>query len=85
MHMAFTINNPEADRLAHELAAVTGESLTEAVTTALRERLVAVRKPKKRVPSMARIREIQAFVASLPDRDNRTLEEILYDEDGLPV
>lgn len=85
MHMAFTINSPEADQLAHELAETTGESLTEAVTTALRERLAAVRRPRKRTPSLERIREIQAFVASLPDRDSRTLEEILYDENGLPV
>jgi len=82
--MAFTIDSPEADRLAHELAEVTGESLSEAVTTALRERLAALRRSRKRTPSMARIREIQAFVASLPDRDNRKPEEILYDENGLP-
>jgi len=82
--MTFTINSPEADRLAHELAEETGESLSEAVTTAIRERLAAVRRPKKRTPSMTRIREIQAFVASLPDRDTRTPEEMLYDENGLP-
>ena len=37
--MAFSIKNPEADRLARELAAATGESLTEAVLKALEERL----------------------------------------------
>ena len=83
--MAFTINSPEADRLAHELAELTGESLTEAVTNAIRERLAAVQRPAKRTPSMARIAEIQAFVASLPDRDTRSLEEMLYDENGLPI
>lgn len=38
--MALSIKNPETERLARELANVTGESLTEAVTQALRDRLV---------------------------------------------
>ena len=36
--MALSIKTREADRLARELSKLTGESLTEAVTTALRER-----------------------------------------------
>lgn len=37
--MALSIKTEEADRLARELARLTGETMTEAVTTALRERL----------------------------------------------
>lgn len=37
--MRLTIKNPETDRLARELVALTGESITAAVTVALRERL----------------------------------------------
>lgn len=37
--MRLTIKNPETDRLARELVALTGESVTAAVTVALRERL----------------------------------------------
>ena len=37
--MALSIKTDEADRLARELSSVTGESLTRAVTVALRERL----------------------------------------------
>ena len=37
--MALSIKTAEADKLARSLARLTGESLTEAVTTALRERL----------------------------------------------
>src|ERR1700680_2847822 len=37
--MALSIKSDDADRLARELAAETGETLTEAVETALRERL----------------------------------------------
>jgi antitoxin VapB len=36
--MALSIKTDEADRLARELAALTGETLTDAVTNALRER-----------------------------------------------
>ncbi len=38
--MPLHISNPEADRLARELARLTGETIAEAVVEALRERLV---------------------------------------------
>ncbi len=56
--MTLNIKNPEAHKLATELAKQTGESLTEAVTQALRERLARVktRKPdQKLIDDMARI------------------------------
>jgi antitoxin VapB len=37
--MALSIKTEEADQLARRLARLTGETMTEAVTTALRERL----------------------------------------------
>ena len=37
--MALSIKHPEADRLARQLADATGESLTDAIIQALRERL----------------------------------------------
>lgn len=83
--MALNIKNVEADRLAHELAQTTGETITEAVTTALRERLSAVRRQRERERVRADVSGLQAFVASLPDRDARSAEEILgYDAFGLP-
>jgi antitoxin VapB len=83
--MALNIKNQEAGQLAHELARLTGESLTDVVTTALRDRLSVVRRQRERAGLMSDIRQIQAFVASLPDRDHRTPEEIIgYDEFGLP-
>ncbi|HEU0052018.1 MAG TPA: type II toxin-antitoxin system VapB family antitoxin [Longimicrobium sp.] len=84
--MALNIKSPEAYRLAQELAKATGESLTEAVTTALRARLDAVRRQRERKLIATDVAAIQAFVASLPDRDRRTDDEILgYDEFGLPA
>jgi antitoxin VapB len=84
--MALSIKNPETERLARELARTTGENLTEAVTRALRDRLV---RETGRDPDTDRwlegIREIQREVAKLPVYDDRTPDEILgYDENGLP-
>jgi antitoxin VapB len=83
--VALNIKNPEADRLAHELAKATGESLTEAVIAALRERLAVVQQLRESHALLTDVSDIQAFVASLPDRDTRSADEILaYDEFGLP-
>ena len=46
--MALNIKHPEATRLARELAELTGESLTDAVTTALRDRLSTVQRKTER-------------------------------------
>lgn len=48
MNQQLNIKNAEARTLASELATLTGESLTEAVTIALRERLERERKVRDR-------------------------------------
>jgi antitoxin VapB len=84
--MALNIKNPDAYRLARELADATGETLTDAVTTAIRDRLAAVRRSRGFERLHADVNDLQAFVASLPERDTRSDEEILgYDEYGLPA
>ena len=83
--MALNIKNPEAERVARELASETGESLTEAVTAALRERLDSVRRARYSERAHADLADIQAAVAALADRDTRTDDEILgFDQSGLP-
>ena len=83
--MSLNIKNPEAHRLAKELAERTGESLTKAVTIALRERLSNLRRQAQPEGLMAAVAEIQDFVGALPDRDCRSADEILgYDDHGLP-
>ena len=83
--MSLNIKNPEAHRLAKELAERTGESLTKAVTVALRERLSGLRRQAQPEGLMAAVAEIQDFVGALPDRDCRSADEILgYDDHGLP-
>ncbi len=69
--MALSIKSAEVDRLARQLAAETGESLTEALLIALRERLG--RQVARRGPSLgARLSRIQSDAAALPVRDSRT-------------
>jgi len=83
--MALNVKSADAHRLARELARRTGESLTEAVTEALRLRLAALDPLPRGDLLDAEVAEIQAFVASLPDRDPRSADEILgYDAQGLP-
>ena len=83
--MSLYIRNAEADRLARELVERTGETLTEAVVVALRERLD--RTPEKvddLEARLARIRAIQDRVAAAPVLREGSDEELLYDADGLP-
>jgi antitoxin VapB len=84
--MALSIKDPEADRLARELAARTGETLTEAVVVALRERLARETGRTRSIPLSEELAGIRRRCAALPVLDTRTADEILdYDERGLPA
>lgn len=82
--MPLNIKDDDAHALARELAAATGESLTQAVKISLEERLARVR--QAHAPRLAdQLDRIALDCASLPVLDARTPEEILgYDETGLP-
>jgi antitoxin VapB len=83
--MALSFKDPEADRLAREVAARTGETLTAAVIVALRERLARLRGKRRRRPLRDELRDIGRRCAALPTRDDRPADEILgYDEQGVP-
>lgn len=83
--MALSIKNPEAERLARELARLTNESLTEAVLLALRQRLQREQGRKHGPDLFEDVRRIQERVAHLPVQDARPADEIIgYDERGLP-
>ena len=82
--MPLSIKNEDADRLARELAATTGETLTEAVVTALRERLER-EQARRQVGIDQRLRRLATEVAELEVVDPRTADAIVgYDERGLP-
>lgn len=83
--MALNIRNAETERLAEDLAKLAGETKTEAVTKALRDRLARVRRERARRPLAEELDRIAAHCASLPVLDSRTAEDILgYDDNGLP-
>jgi len=83
--MALNIRNPETEKLAAELARQTGESKTEAVTKALRDRLGRVRRERTNRRLADELQDIAEHCASLPVLDSRRAEEILgYDDVGLP-
>jgi antitoxin VapB len=83
--MAISIKDPETDRLARELAEATGESLTDAIREALRDRLARASRLRQKNLA-AEVRRIQERVARLPVLDARSPEEIVaFDEHGVPV
>jgi antitoxin VapB len=82
--MSLNIKNPEAHKLAQLLAEETGETITAAVTQALRERLEAVRRRRKSETMLADIRAISAKSAALLKGPPIDHAEMLYDEKGLP-
>ncbi|HVB92980.1 MAG TPA: type II toxin-antitoxin system VapB family antitoxin [Acidimicrobiales bacterium] len=84
--MALSIKDPETDRLARELAGITGESLTTAIATALSERLERVRGLPGSHDLVTELTAIARRTAALPVLDDRPEEEIIgYDEHGLPA
>lgn len=82
--MALSIKNPEADELARELAATTGETLTDAIVTALRERLERERQARR--PGVGeRLRRLAREAQAIPVLDDRPPDQIIgYDDTGLP-
>ena len=83
--MALNIRNRETERLAEALARETGETKTEAVTNALRDRLTRLRRERSGRRLADELDEIARHCAALPVLDPRQADEILdYDDRGLP-
>jgi len=83
--MSLNIKNKETYRLANQLAKLTGENMTEAVTKAVRERLERVRALRgaglaERLATIGR-----DCAAHLKEPFRSTAHgDLLYDEKGLP-
>jgi antitoxin VapB len=83
--MALNIRNRETEKLAEALSKLTGETKTEAVTQALRERLARLRRERAQGRLADELDQIALHCARLPVRDPRASDEIFgYDEHGLP-
>jgi antitoxin VapB len=83
--MSLNLKNEETNRLAHELAGLTGETLTTAVTVAVRERLERLQQSKRGALS-DRLLKIGKDCASHLREPFLSVDhgDLLYDEKGLP-
>jgi antitoxin VapB len=83
--MGVTIKNEETRRLVRELAERTGETMTAAVTTAVRERLERVRREQGESLADQLLAIGRDYAARLKE-PLRSADhgDLLYDERGLP-
>ena len=84
--MALSIRNPKTEKLARELAAESGENITQAITHALEERLDRLRGRSTATDLVEEILKISKRCSAIPDQDQRPADEILgYDSVGVPT
>jgi antitoxin VapB len=85
--MSVLIKDPETDGLIREVATRTGETMTQAVRTAMRARLASLPEPKRAGRlDMAKIEAFLAEIDAMPKiNTDLTDDEIIgYDENGVP-
>ena len=83
--MPLSIKNDETERLARQVARETGESLTEAIQQALRERWERLKARRRNQALAGQLEDLLHRVDALPTIDSRPEDEILgYDEHGMP-
>ena len=89
MGMQLNIKSDEAYRLATRLAELTGESLTSAVTLALREQVAAAERRRDKAAWIAEITLLAKEIRDELGKDGQPVDlstDFLYDgETGLPV
>ncbi|GGB28084.1 antitoxin VapB [Sphingomonas metalli] len=82
--MGISIKHEAYERAIRELATARGLSLTDAIGLAVQNELARQADKPSKEEWLRRIRAMQARVASYPVLDDRTPDEMLYDEHGLP-
>ena len=82
--MGMNIKSVDTHRRAKELARMTGESIAEAVDRAVTERLERLRRQRNRKALTAKLLKLGEQCSRLPVIDERSAEEMLYDDNGLP-
>jgi antitoxin VapB len=86
--MSLNIKSDEAHRLAREVAARTGETMTEAVTAALKERLDRLDSPPAGADErFEQLRATSLRAAPLAEKLPPSTEAaaFLYDDQGMPA
>lgn len=86
MNAPIQIRKPELARKIRELAELKGKSITDAVAEVVDRELDRVRQESaaELAARRARIEEIIARLAALPNVGPLLTDDDLYDEDGLP-
>ena len=84
--MSINIKNEETCQLASELAQLTGETMTGAITVALKERLEREKSERSTEARVQRLLAIGKRCADMLDDGPSAVEhgDFLYDERGLP-
>jgi antitoxin VapB len=82
--MSLNIKDPTAHALAQTLAKETGETMTQAVKEAIRERLERIRRQRRPETTVAELLAIGHRCASTLKGKPVDHGEMLYDERGLP-
>ena len=83
--MALNIKDRATEQVVRELAALTQQTMTQAVRHAAEDALRRARLNSGKQRLIDDLREIRLRCAALPDLDTRTPDEVLgYDENGLP-
>ncbi|MGB6946649.1 MAG: type II toxin-antitoxin system VapB family antitoxin [Bryobacteraceae bacterium] len=80
---SLNVKDPEAHRLAQAIAQETGETMTRAVTGALRERYERLQRRRSKAP-VEELRAIARRAAVHVKRPYLDHAKLLYDESGLP-
>lgn len=81
--MGISLKNDRAEKLARQVAAETGESLTEAIIHSLEERLERLKRRRSAPDLTETLMAISRRCSSLPDLDTRSADEILgHDDNG---
>lgn len=75
--MALSIRNAKTEKLAREVAAESGENITQAITHALEERLQRLRGRSMAIDLAEEIGKISKRCSEIPDQDRRSPDEIL--------
>ena len=83
--MALSIRNPKAEKLARELAAECGETITQTIIRALEERRERLQGRAAATDLEEELLKLSERCRAIPDRDHRSVDEILgYDPMGFP-
>jgi antitoxin VapB len=82
--MSMNIKDPKTHELARQVAKETGETITEAVNVALRERLDRLHQSRRKKKRLAALLDIGRQGAKMFPGPHIDHAEFLYDENGLP-